>query len=172
MPNTNLYSLQTKRLILNSTKDINSAEIKKLIKEQIEIVININKASDTIKKVLKSTHNQFWFDIVNRIGDILIGYCGISVLNNMYANCFYFLFPQYRSNGYAIEAIKKVFDFTFNSLKLSRLNAYIQPSNQNAWKVAERVGMMYMGETVDKINNQKLMVYLIENHDFSKQNLY
>jgi RimJ/RimL family protein N-acetyltransferase len=79
---------------------------------------------------------------------------------------------QYRRNGYAIEAMKKIIEFAFNVLKLSKLYAYIHSTNQNAWKVAERTGMMYMGDLINETTNRKIMVFLIEKRDFVNQIFY
>ncbi|NHJ24202.1 MAG: N-acetyltransferase [Candidatus Lokiarchaeota archaeon] len=164
--------LQTRRLTLQPVQNINLKELKE--------VINIHEVFATIiNSTLKFTQNSFAniqnllnFEIIEKNGEIIIGFCGLFFFNTTGANCYYYLSPQYRGNGYAIEAMKKVLEFAFMKLKLSNINSYIHSENQNAWKVAERIGMMYMGDLVNETTNRKIMVFLIEKPDFVNQGFY
>jgi RimJ/RimL family protein N-acetyltransferase len=112
--------------------------------------------------ILNSYNSQnpfILFSIILKSSEAFAGVCGISLdLENN--ECFYFLLPLYQKNGFAIEVMKKLFEFSFMENKLSTIKCFISPKNSRAWKVAERAGMMYMG-TLD--NN---MYYLIEKKDF------
>jgi RimJ/RimL family protein N-acetyltransferase len=64
-------------------------------------------------------------------GDVEIGY-GIQ--------------PKFRELGIAVEAATRVRDYGYMELKLNRLVSYIQPSNTNSIRVAEKLGATPNGE--------------------------
>ena len=127
---------------------------------------------DSAKKFSKDSQEGYLFKILIRNSEILIGYCGFIQINNLNAVCFYFLFSEYRGNGYAIEAVKAMFEFVFSILKLIEIKAYIEGENNRGWKVAERAGMMYMGEYRHQVDQIKLMEFKISKTDFERQTYY
>jgi ribosomal-protein-alanine N-acetyltransferase len=164
--------LQTRRLILKVTQKIDITKLKEVINIHEVFVTITNSKMKFTNTNLETPLNLFNFEVIEKNGEIMIGFCGIFRFNTNNANCYYFLNTQYRRNGYAIEAMKKIIEFAFNVLKLSKLYAYIHSTNQNAWKVAERTGMMYMGDLINETTNRKIMVFLIEKRDFVNQIFY
>ncbi|MFW9948913.1 MAG: GNAT family N-acetyltransferase [Candidatus Thorarchaeota archaeon] len=158
MNRNNERKLQSKRILLNPIQEIDNVEIKNII--------------DLITKISSTWQNSISFEIKDRINSTLFGYCGLIPCNNLKAACFYFLYPQYRNNGYAIEATRRMFEFAFMDLQIQQIIAYILVGNQYAWKVAERVGMMYMGEFINESNLNKVMKFQIEKSDFENQMRY
>jgi RimJ/RimL family protein N-acetyltransferase len=65
-----------------------------------------------------------------------------------------------------------MFRFVFNTLKLVEIRAYIEMDDNRGWKVAERAGMMYMGEYCHEERQIKLMRFKISNTDFERQIFY
>jgi RimJ/RimL family protein N-acetyltransferase len=57
----------------------------------------------------------------------------------------YHLFPEYRGNGYAIEAAKMFRDFAFDVLSYDEIISIIHPGNYNSQKVALNNGMKHTG---------------------------
>ncbi|GAH71732.1 unnamed protein product, partial [marine sediment metagenome] len=93
--------------------------------------------------------------ILKSTGDFL-GFCGLITLeDNMPMELYYFLRPEYWGNGYAIESLRKIFEYTFSELELDKIVAYIDQGNTRGWKVAERSGMKYMGNILRKDTNLK-----------------
>jgi len=84
--------------------------------------------------------------------------------------CFVILFPQYRGDGFAIEALKKSIEFAFSTLKIETLYTFINQDNKRGWLVAERSGMKYMGDIIIEQNNKKIMKFSLNKNDFD--NLY
>ena len=144
--------------IVSFTKDMASISFNQLFKTIIdsyqsqEIVISY-------ALILKST------------GDFL-GFCGLITLeDNMPMELYYFLRPEYWGNGYAIESLRKIFEYAFSELELDKIVAYIDQGNTRGWKVAERSGMKYMGNVLRKDTNlkKKSMFFLIDKNDYSNQ---
>ena len=99
-----------------------------------------------------------------------IGSCGLILLeDNNEAMCFYSLLPSYRGCGYAIEAVKKLIEYAFMKLELFKLITLINPKNSKAWKVAERVGMKYMGQVQINDISSIAMYFSIEKSEFEAQ---
>ncbi len=102
-----------------------------------------------------------------------IGTCGLkSLSDNGTVECFYALLPEYRRNGFAIESMLKLLEFSFEELKILKIVIFIHPNNTRAWKVAERIGMKYMGHI--KHNNivPKAMLFSIEEKEYKVQRFH
>lgn len=121
-----------------------------------------------------STSKQiFAFMITDKEYENCIGSCGFKLSkDDTVANSFYILFPKYRGNGYAIEAMLKLLEFTFSILAIPKIIVYINPEKLRSWKVAERIGMKYMGHV--QLNNiaSKVMYFTIEKPEFEAQRSY
>jgi RimJ/RimL family protein N-acetyltransferase len=65
--------------------------------------------------------------------------------------------PTYWGNGYATEAAQAVAGWAFQS-SAHELFAVMRPANERAVKVAQRLGMQWVGET-DKYYDMRLQVY-------------
>jgi len=83
--------------------------------------------------------------------------------------CYYALFPRFTGNGYAIEALRKVFEYLFANHEFMKILAYVEQGNTRGWKAAERSGMKYMGDIIRVDTNSKVMYYLINKRDYENQ---
>jgi RimJ/RimL family protein N-acetyltransferase len=79
------------------------------------------------------------------------------------------LFPRYIGNGYAIETLRKIFEYLFDNYEFLKILAYVEQGNIRGWKVAERSGMKYMGDVFREGKNSKVMFFLITKIDYLKQ---
>ena len=169
--------LETKRLNLKILTEEDEEEFKSMLNEGIlfRFVLLKQKASryknsseffQSILKSYSSLESIRIFRIFHKLNQNCIGLCAIISDHKATAQCFYFLSPPYRKNGFALEALKKILEYSFESLKLVKIKAMISRENTNGWKVAERSGMMYMGEYNHK------MLYEVEKRDFLNQTKY
>jgi RimJ/RimL family protein N-acetyltransferase len=90
-------------------------------------------------------HSGLWFP--DRWGDIEVGY-GIS--------------PEFRGQGYAVEAAQRVRDYGYSEKRFERLVSYIDPGNTASRKVAERLGAVPDGEYL--LHDKAHIVYLHSKH--------
>ena len=86
-------------------------------------------------------HGGLWFP--DGWGDIEVGY-GIS--------------PDFRGQGYAVEAAQRVRDYGYREKGFERLVSYIEPGNTASRKVAERLGAVPDGEYL--LHDKAHIVYL------------
>ena len=115
--------------------------------------------------------NTLIFSIIHKVNEQLLGLTFLKPLNSSSEmECFIILFPQYRGDGFAIEALKKSIEFVFSTLKIDTLFAYVSQDNKRGWLVAERSGMKYMGDTIIEDKNKKVMKFSINKNDFD--NIY
>jgi len=125
------------------------------------------------KNIIDSYQNQekvIHYALILKSNGAFLGFCGLITLEeNMQIECYYFLRPEYWGNGYAIESLRKIFEYAFSELKLDKIVAYINQGNIRGWKVAERSGMKYMGNILRKDTNLKLMFFLIEKNNYYNQ---
>ncbi len=159
--------LVTSRLILRELSESNLEDFFVLIKNE-----DINRFSD-FNSLGKVSDEMLLLGIILKSGELFIGSCGLklSSKDNDY-NCFYALLPQYWGNGYAVESLKRLFDFAFNDLGADNISIYLHPENSRAWKVAERSGMMYLGQFKLKGEVYDQMYYHIEKKDYKTQQYY
>jgi len=160
-----LNTLETKRLVI---KQINQMEFYKSdseLHQKFESYTTSTSFSTDFHK------NTLIFTITHKVNDQLLGLNFLKPLNtSREMECYFILLPQYRGNGYAIEALKKSIEFAFLTLKIDALKAYISQDNKKGWLVAERSGMKYMGDIIIEQNNKKIMKFLLNKNDFD--NLY
>jgi len=160
-----LNTLETKRLVI---KQINQTDFYKRdneLHQKIESYTNQSSFSTYIHK------NILIFTITHKVNSELLGLIFLKPLNsNNEMECFVILFPQYRGDGFAIEALKKSIEFAFSTLKIETLYAYISQDNKRGWLVVERSGMKYMGDIIIEQKNKKVMKFAMNRNDFD--NLY
>ena len=133
---------------------------------------SFNQLFKTIIDTYQSQERVISYALVLKNNGDFLGFCGLNTLeDNMQMELFYFLRPEYCGNGYAIESLRKIFEYAFLELELNKIVAYIDQGNTRGWKVAERSGMKYMGSIFRNYNNRKKksMFFLIDKNDFYNQ---
>lgn len=175
--------LKSNRIYLRPIRKQDEDDIKKISGiEGVYIVLNRGKGV-LEKEPLEYIFNSFFasrgtgkrnltFAIFHKSGKQILGFCGLSLHENESdtGNVYYVLLSQYWGSGYAIEAMKTLFKYAFNKLKLQKIIAYIQPENTRAWKVAERSGMKYMGQVLHQKN--KFMLFSFTKREFKAKIYY
>jgi len=100
------------------------------------------------------------------------GICSLQTIDGNEVRCLYGLLPECRGNGYAIEAMLKLIEYAFTELKNPKIVAHIHPNNTPGWKVAERIGMKYMGQIKHNDINPYAMLFTIDREEYVIQHLY
>ena len=175
--------LESKRLMLRSFDrddfDVFSNLIKdEMVSENLKFIFK-TKNEEEIEFFFKSLTNSFKTSnpivallIIKKDTGNSIGSCGLILLENKNeAICFYSLLPGYRGYGFAIEAMKKLIKYAFLKLKLFKLITFINPKSSKVWKVAERVGMKYMGQVQIIDISSRAMYFSIEKIEFEAQQI-
>jgi len=176
--------LETKRLILRPFNKNDFESFYDFMKNENNTkFLNFTadqKTSKGIKNLFNSVINSyhslnptFALVIADKQSGFYLGSCGFSPLEKKdEIECYYALLPQFWGNGYAIEAMKKMFYHAFSELAITKIKAFIIPGNTHGWKTAERVGMKYMGDVLLKNYSQRVMLFTIEKIEFNNQHLY
>ncbi len=176
-------TIETKRLIL---RKFNRNDFEFFIKfiedrfflENLKYIINnldIEKIESLFQSIILPTKTSdpiLALVIIRKDTGDFIGSCGLRRL--IYRNeaiCFYSLLPVYRGSGYAIEATKKLIEHGFLKLNLSKISTFINPKGSAIWKVAERVGMKYLGHIQINRLQSKAMYFSIERNEFNDQQI-
>jgi len=164
-------TLETKRLMIRqfTQEDFDNT---------VSFMKNVTSTSfnQLFKAIIDSYQNQeviISYALILKSNGEFLGFCGLVTLeDNMQMECYYFLLPKYWGNGYAIESLRKTFEYAFSELKLDKVVAYIDQGNTRGWKVAERSGMKYMGNIICEGANTKLMYFSINKSDYFNQLQY
>ena len=111
--------------------------------------------------------------ISNKENDTHLGTCGLNpIRNSKNVSCLFALLPEFRGNGFAIEAMLKLMEYAFIKLKIPKIVAYIHPENIPGWKVAERIGMKYMGHVQHNEFIPKAMLFTIKYEEYDLQRAF
>jgi RimJ/RimL family protein N-acetyltransferase len=111
--------------------------------------------------------------ISSKENELILGTCGLYLIENgISIGCVYALLPEFRGNGYTIEAMRVLIEYAFTNLEFSTIIAYIHPNNTDGWKVAERIGMKYLGDIKHKDLSPRAMFFTIKKAEFLAQRSY
>jgi RimJ/RimL family protein N-acetyltransferase len=156
--------------------------IRQFTKEDFDNIVSFKKDmastnfNHLFKTIIDSYQNQeigISYALILKNNGAFLGFCGLTTLkDSLLKECYYFLRPEYWGNGYAIESLRKIFEYVFLELKLDKILAYIDQGNTRGWKVAERSGMKYMGNFLRKDTNFKgknSMFFVIDKNDYNNQ---
>jgi len=176
--------LETKRLILRHYIDNDFESFTLLMKDDSvsknQYMTSEQHTSKNEKSLFSSIIDSYnspkpvlaWV-ICKKENEDLIGTCGLkSQGDNEAVECFYALLPEFRRNGFVIESMLKILEFSFKELKIPKIVIYLHPENTRGWKVAERIGMKYMGQFKHKNIGPKAMLFSIEKKEYEAQHLY
>ena len=114
---------------------------------------------------------DYIFSIILKNSNLFIGICVLEIIKDrLQAKLFYALLSNFWGNGYGYEAIKRLINFAFLELSLNKITAHFSNTGTNAWKVAERAGLKYMGQA--QVSNKKVMLFSINKKEFLNQKWY
>lgn len=87
--------------------------------------------------------------VVTRAGALTIGYCGLRPLPGEATRMelLYALQPRYWDKGLAGEAARACLDWGFSALPVLEVMGLSMIENEASWRLMERLGMGYVGET-------------------------
>lgn len=166
-------TIKTERLILNSLK---TSEIKLIHKhfkadDNFEIYSGMECKDENILKI-DFTHS-YLYSIYLKENNEMIGYIGLNNRDNWYIE--FYIFKEYRRNGYCIEVINQIADLCFTGELLferktiNEIWAITLSKNIPAINLLEKCGFKYEGYPIflfeDKRDRQLLHYYYrLENH--------
>ena len=154
----------TRRLILKPPEKDELQDLRNLFSlEEVQAFLDL----DQMERCLGSV-NGLLFEIILRQSELVLGAAGLFPLNEVKDgwSCFYALNPRYWGNGYAIEAVKALIRLAFETLDVSSMHVFIDRRNERGWKVAERVGMMYVGHVKHEKMKPNPMHFYMSRKDF------
>jgi RimJ/RimL family protein N-acetyltransferase len=87
---------------------------------------------------------------VRDVSGRLMGGCELRMRSADSANVSYWLFPQFRGRGHALQALNLVCEASERIAGLNRLELRISPDNESSRRVAERGGFLQTGTIEEK----------------------
>ena len=97
----------------------------------------------------QTTHGYGLFSVILKSNRLLIGDCGLELIEvdgHVVAELGYDFRSDYWYQGYATEAAMAVRDYALGQLLLPRVTSIIRVGNIPSRRVAEKIGMGYVGE--------------------------
>ena len=152
----NFIELETERLQLVRLSKIHLDSYFSIMSKQevmqyygMEPLSKIEEASilmESIEKGFALEHSIRWGTILKDSGQF-IGTVGLNNLSlkSKRAEIGYELHPNYWKQGYAIEAVSSVLDFSFQQLELYRVGAITYPVNTSSNQLLQKLGFTLEG---------------------------
>jgi len=107
------------------------------------------EAEALIKRIHEQFGSKFGFQwgVERKDDGQLLGTCTLFHIDarNMRAELGYCLASSYWSQGYMREALAALLDFSFGTLKLRRLEADVDPRNENSLRILDKLGFKREG---------------------------
>jgi len=157
--------LTTERLTLRQQEIFtlrSDSEINKYLDRQI--ANTIDDARNFINKITKS--GSLYWAITFSDEDILIGTICLFGFSDENDTCEigYELLPNFQGQGIMSEALEKVIDYAFNTIKVQKIEAFFHRDNQNSIKLLEKFLFRNSNEP-DKENPDLICYYLTNSID-------
>lgn len=145
--------LETQRLILAPPSDIDQSAFAATVEMSLDLLspwVIPPCSQKNFNRYINKSRQDDQFSVFLRLkpnAEII----GVININEIVRGCFqsgylgFYLLSGYEKQGYMSEALKAVIDYTFNELKLHRLEANIQPENINSIKLVKGLGFSEEG---------------------------
>ena len=156
-----LIKIETKRLFLREidyndvavlSKGLGDFEIAQFLEDQ-KFPYTIDDAKEFVEWYNEERKKEpveiYDFGIQPKNMKDIIGEVGLNPVNwrEKSAGLFYWLLEEYRSRGYATEAVKRLVNFSFSDLRLNRLEISASVKNISSIRLAERLNFKSTNKT-------------------------
>jgi len=136
--------LTLRQLVINDEREIftlrSDSEINKYLDRQLSNTIDdarnfINKVNENINK-----NDSLYWAITLSDKNVLIGTICLFSFSDETDKCEigYELLTNFQGQGIMIEAVEKVIDFAFNTIKVQKIEAFFHIDNQSSIKLLEK----------------------------------
>lgn len=158
--------LTLRQLVINDEQEIfalrSDSEINKYLDRQISNTID--DARNFINKVTKS--GSLYWAITLSGKNILVGTICLFGFSDENYKCEigYELLTNFQGKGIMKEAVEKVLDYGFNTIKVKKIEAVVHRDNQNSIKLLEKFSFRNSNE-LDQTNPDLRCYYLINSNN-------
>ena len=157
--------LTLRQLVINDEQEIftlrSDSEINKYLDRQIAHTIDdarnfINKVNENINK-----NDSLYWAITFSDKNILVGTICLFSFSDENDECEigYELLTNFQGQGIMKEAVKKVIDYAFNTIKIQKIEAFFHRDNQSSIKLLEKFSFRDSNEP-DETNPNLIYYYL------------
>ena len=161
--------LTLRQLIINDEQEIfalrSDSEINKYLDRQISKTID--DARNFINKIIKS--DSLYWAITLSDKNILIGTICLFAFSDENYKCEigYELLTNFQGQGIMKEAVEKVIDYAFNTIKVKKIEAFMHRDNLSSIKLLEKFSFRNSNEP-DKTNPDLICYHLTNSIDNRK----
>jgi len=162
--------LTLRQLVINDEQEIfilrSDSEINKYLDRQLSNTIDdarnfINKIVDNVNK-----NDSLYWAITLSDRNILVGTICLFGFSDENDKCEigYELLTNFQGQGIMKEALEKVIDYAFNTIKVQKIDAFLHRDNQSSIKLLEKFSFRNSNEP-DKTNPDLICYYLTNSKD-------
>ena len=142
--------IETERLIIRPWQENDAVELYEMCLDP-EIthcgLSSYSSVEESLNVIRQQQETNEILAIVHKDSKQLIGYIGLSDMNRYsgYKELNYVISSEYRNQGYATEALKRMLAYAFDELNLSVVSAWVRSHNIKCVRVLEKCGFAYEG---------------------------
>jgi len=162
--------LTLRQLVVNDEQEIftlrSDIEVNKYLDRQVSNTIDdarnfINKVNENINK-----NDSLYWAITLRDRNILVGTICLFGFSDENGKCEigYELLPNFQGQGIMKEAVEKVINYAFNTIKVQKIEASLHRDNQSSIKLLDKFSFRQSNE-LDKANPQLICYHLTNSID-------
>jgi [ribosomal protein S5]-alanine N-acetyltransferase len=162
--------LTLRQLVINDEQEIftlrSDSEINKYLERQIANTIDdarnfINKVNENINK-----GDSLYWAITFSDKNILVGTICLFSFSDENDNCEigYELLTNFQGQGIMKEAVEKVIDYAFNTIKVQKIEAFLHRDNQSSINLLQKFSFRNSNEP-DKTNPELICYHLTNSSD-------
>ena len=159
--------LTLRQLIINDEREIftlrSDSEINKYLNRQMATTIDdarnfINKVNENINK-----NDSLYWAITLSDRNILVGTICLYSFSDENDNCEigYELLTNFQGQGIMKEAVEKVIDYAFNTIKVQKIEAFLHRDNQRSINLLEK--LLFRNPSESDKTNPELICYHLSN---------
>lgn len=159
--------IETTRCRLSILQECDYEDVKKLyLDEKVRRFLGGTVNEQTYKKkfldMYEANDDSLYWVIRHKVSNEIIGLVSLDLHHDgISTEVSYQLLPKWWGCGYATEVVRKVIEYAFKHLGLSKVIAETQTANKLSCKMLERIGMSLI-ETVERFGVEQ-SIYVIEN---------
>lgn len=139
--------LESKRCKLVNIQQSDYEDVKELyldheVRRYLGGTVEENQYSMNFQRMVKSENDEWYWVIRKKESMEFVGLISLDIYHDgISTEISYQLLPKWWGNGYGKEMVKRVLEYAFDDLKLTRVVAETQSANIPSCKLLESVGM-------------------------------
>jgi len=166
--------IETERLILRQIEISDSEKLLNIMNKETMYAWEHGFSENDVNEHIEKNQKKYldygigFYTVILKDTDEIIGQIGLMKMEKDKYDGGWIIGNKYWRNGYAFEGVKAFFEYGFNELNLDVIYAEIKHKNEASVRLAKKLGMKIIGETVKNYRGKEMphTVFSVSKKDF------